>query len=208
MGGRGWRRGWAKRVIRSRGRRLPVLLRGLLLVAFVSFAVAGATITSSLASADTVTNLVSNGGFESPPAVRTDLDTFNAPSTALTNWTIESGSIDRIDGYWPAREGARSIDLDGSNGNAPGATRAPSRRRSRPSPARATTSASTTRPTRRTAPRSSRQGWTFSGTGARSAARRSTTPAGNVHRHGLGSGSRDGDRSGSFDDAEVPLDEP
>ena len=61
---------------------------------------------------------VSNGSFESGTSTANPFDTLPAGSTAITDWTIDSGSIDWIGSYWQAAEGSRSIDL---NGNDPGA---------------------------------------------------------------------------------------
>ena len=40
--------------------------------------------------------------------------TLGASSTAVTGWNIEYGSIDYIGGYWVAKDGVRSIDLNGT----------------------------------------------------------------------------------------------
>lgn len=58
-----------------------------------------------------------NGSFEEGPEDVSGFITLGAGSDAIDGW-ITSGSIDLIDGYWPASEGDRSIDL---NGNAIGA---------------------------------------------------------------------------------------
>jgi choice-of-anchor C domain-containing protein len=59
---------------------------------------------------------IANGSFESGinPG-----PTFTGPLGAgaanVDNWTIESGSIDYIGGYWQAKDGTRSIDLNGTS---------------------------------------------------------------------------------------------
>jgi choice-of-anchor C domain-containing protein len=63
---------------------------------------------------------ITNGSFElgtySTPA---PWNTFSAGSTNVTDWTIDSGTIDAtFSSYWPASDGDVSIDL---NGNGPGA---------------------------------------------------------------------------------------
>jgi choice-of-anchor C domain-containing protein len=45
-------------------------------------------------------------------------EALDAGSTAITGWTVASGSIDWIGSYWQAQDGTKSLDLDG---NAPGA---------------------------------------------------------------------------------------
>jgi len=56
-------------------------------------------------------NLVANGDFESPVATP-PFQTLSG--NALNGWTIESGSIDLINGYWSAASGQQSIDLEGN----------------------------------------------------------------------------------------------
>jgi choice-of-anchor C domain-containing protein len=57
---------------------------------------------------------VSNGSFETGTFTANPFDTLPAGSTALTDWTIDSGSIDWIGSYWQAADGSRSIDLNGN----------------------------------------------------------------------------------------------
>jgi choice-of-anchor C domain-containing protein len=72
--------------------------------------VAGAVGLSGGAQAVSITN----GGFESGAVdPGTGFVTLSAGSTALTGWTIVTGSIDYIGGYWQPGEGQRSIDLNG-----------------------------------------------------------------------------------------------
>lgn len=60
------------------------------------------------------TSLVANGSFEDGAYSGSDsFMTLNAGSTAIDDWTVESGSIDWINGYWAAKDGQRSIDLAG-----------------------------------------------------------------------------------------------
>jgi choice-of-anchor C domain-containing protein len=60
-------------------------------------------------------NLVTNGGFEMPTAANPWTTFFTG--NGLTGWTITSGSIDLINGYWQPHSGSQSIDL---SGNSPG----------------------------------------------------------------------------------------
>jgi choice-of-anchor C domain-containing protein len=66
-------------------------------------------------SADAIP-LIPNGSFElgTDPGVFTTLGT---GSTAITGWTVTTGTIDYIGTYWSAADGARSVDL---NGGSPG----------------------------------------------------------------------------------------
>jgi choice-of-anchor C domain-containing protein len=58
--------------------------------------------------------LILNGGFESP----TGTPPFQVlTGSQLTGWSITSGSVDIINGYWPASEGKQSIDLAGTTSN-------------------------------------------------------------------------------------------
>ena len=59
-----------------------------------------------------------NGSFEvgSVPGLFTQLSAVD--SSTITNWTVSSGTVDYIGTYWPAADGARSLDL---NGSGPGA---------------------------------------------------------------------------------------
>lgn len=57
---------------------------------------------------------VTNGSFETgtqDPGAQ--WLTLNSGSTVVDGWSLDSGSIDYIGGWWPASDGARSIDLSG-----------------------------------------------------------------------------------------------
>jgi len=38
----------------------------------------------------------------------------DAPNTSIDGWTVDAGSVDWIGTYWPAQEGAMSIDMSGA----------------------------------------------------------------------------------------------
>ena len=57
---------------------------------------------------------VSNGSFETGTFTANPFDTLPAGSTALTDWTVDSGSIDWVGTYWQAADPSRSIDLNGN----------------------------------------------------------------------------------------------
>jgi choice-of-anchor C domain-containing protein len=58
---------------------------------------------------------VINGGFEQPGTFLGSFQTQGAGSTAITGWTIESGSVDLINAYWQPSEGSYSLDLSGDS---------------------------------------------------------------------------------------------
>lgn len=59
-------------------------------------------------------NLITNGSFEDGTYSSNDpFITLNQGSTAITGWTVKSGSIDWINTYWNASDGSKSLDLAG-----------------------------------------------------------------------------------------------
>lgn len=54
-----------------------------------------------------------NGSFETENVVG-NYNTVSAGGTTITNWTVDTGSVDHIDDYWQASEGEQSIDLNGN----------------------------------------------------------------------------------------------
>ncbi len=67
-----------------------------------------------VASTGTAGAQIVNGGFEDP----TQAGTFgqkDAPSNAITGWTVSSGSVDLINSYWMPYEGAQSVDMSGGS---------------------------------------------------------------------------------------------
>ena len=81
-----------------------------LLAASLALACSGAAASAAV---------IANGSFEAA-AVNPGggFVTLTTGSSAITGWTVTSGTIDYIGGYWQPQDGARSIDLAG---NAPGA---------------------------------------------------------------------------------------
>ena len=53
-----------------------------------------------------------NGSFELPGG---NEQTFYSTSTAITGWTLTSGSVDYVKGYWQPADGAYSLDLSGTS---------------------------------------------------------------------------------------------
>ena len=59
-------------------------------------------------------NLITNGSFElGSYSGGSAYNTLAAGSTAITGWTVKSGSIDWINTYWQASDGQRSLALAG-----------------------------------------------------------------------------------------------
>jgi len=56
-----------------------------------------------------------NGSFENGTDPGSSFSTLYAGSTDLTGWSIDSGSIDYIGGYWQAGDGNRSLDMNGNS---------------------------------------------------------------------------------------------
>lgn len=73
-------------------------------------AAAAALFMASAGSANAQT--IVNGGFEAPDQGGS-FGQIDAPSTAITGWTISSGSVDLINSYWTPFEGSQSLDLSG-----------------------------------------------------------------------------------------------
>ncbi len=85
---------------------------------FLSAAVA-ASLTLSLAGISAAAGpTIVNGSFESgtDPGLFTQLSAVN--STTITGWTVSDGTVDYIGTYWPAADGVRSVDLNGSGAGA------------------------------------------------------------------------------------------
>jgi len=59
-------------------------------------------------------NLISNGSFEQGTTPGSYL-TIKAGSVDLDEWTVSKGTVDIVGSLWPASDGDRSIDLDGTS---------------------------------------------------------------------------------------------
>ena len=59
-------------------------------------------------------NLLQNGGFELGPEPNMVMS-ISAGSTAIQGWTVTGAAIDYVGGQWAAREGARSVALNGTS---------------------------------------------------------------------------------------------
>lgn len=59
-------------------------------------------------------NLVSNGSFEKGTTPGSWL-TIKTDSSDLDDWTVSKGTVDIVGSLWPASDGDRSIDLDGTS---------------------------------------------------------------------------------------------
>lgn len=78
--------------------------------------VSAAVVMSGTAHAAAFTN----GSFEngSPQPGSGGFNTLGVGNTSIDGWTVQSGSVDWINGYWQAQDGTHSVDLAG---NVPGA---------------------------------------------------------------------------------------
>ncbi len=65
-------------------------------------------------ASQTYAAIASNGGFELGTAPGTFSTILSGDSTSITDWTVNSGSVDYIGTYWQASDGSRSIDLNGN----------------------------------------------------------------------------------------------
>ena len=68
-------------------------------------------------SAGANASMVTNGDFDGT-IVNTDFQTVNSVSTTIPGWTVSSGNVDWINGYWlgsSLTSGDHSVDLSGSN---------------------------------------------------------------------------------------------
>ncbi len=82
-----------------------------LLSASIALASALALSGTALAAAS-----LANGSFEGDVSIGRFV-TLSTGSTAITGWTVDTGSVDWIGTYWVSFDGLRSVDL---NGNEPG----------------------------------------------------------------------------------------
>ena len=87
----------------------------------ISTLLIAASLVAAAGSANAA-NLIVNGGFNNGGTVAAPgggFTTLGTGSTAMTGWTVTSGDIDWIQGYWQSADGdGYSVDL---NGNNPGA---------------------------------------------------------------------------------------
>ena len=58
-------------------------------------------------------NLVQNGSFEDPQ-ITANFVTYNV-GQSIGGWTVGGAGVDLIRGYWHAKDGAQSIDLNALN---------------------------------------------------------------------------------------------
>jgi choice-of-anchor C domain-containing protein len=61
-----------------------------------------------------------NGSFETGTYADggSGFEQLNAGDTSIDGWTVDSGSVDWIDTYWPAADGSKSIDMSGADAGA------------------------------------------------------------------------------------------
>jgi choice-of-anchor C domain-containing protein len=80
------------------------------------FLAVSAALIAACAAGSASAQIVQNGSFENPAISPTPF-LVSPGQTTIDNWSVTSGSVDLIDGYWQAHSGAQSIDL---SGNEPG----------------------------------------------------------------------------------------
>jgi choice-of-anchor C domain-containing protein len=76
--------------------------------------ISAAAVTLALGSGVSAAT-ITNGSFEAPGTFSGNFTTLGAGDLSLTGWSIDSGSIDLINGYWPASDGAYSVDMSGNS---------------------------------------------------------------------------------------------
>ena len=73
----------------------------------------------ALAGSANAANLIVNGGFNNGNTVAAPgggFSTLTSGSTAINGWTVSTGDIDWIQGYWQSADGdGYSVDLNGNN---------------------------------------------------------------------------------------------
>jgi len=80
--------------------------------ASINYAAAVIWVCSAVA-ASAAPNLIQNGGFETPTVG--NYANINAPSTAITGWTVTAGNVDISASFnYPAYSGNQSVDLAGN----------------------------------------------------------------------------------------------
>ncbi len=80
-------------------------MAGATLAVVASLAIAGSALAAGL----------TNGSFENGSYTGGNWNTLGTGSTAITGWTVSSGTVDWVDSsYWQAAAGTKSVDLDGS----------------------------------------------------------------------------------------------
>lgn len=67
--------------------------------------------TTSFSNAATLVN----GSFEDPGTYSGPFVPLNAGNTAITGWTINSGSVDLINTYWQSADGNYNLDMSGTS---------------------------------------------------------------------------------------------
>lgn len=83
----------------------------------LAFTISGATLITMFIDVNSVQgmNWINNGSFELGQDPAAGNIFLTAGSTAITDWFINTGTIDYIGGTWVASDGDRSVDLSGNN---------------------------------------------------------------------------------------------
>lgn len=82
-------------------------------------AAAAASLTLSLVGVSAAAGpAIVNGSFETGTTPGVFLQLSAGDSTSILGWTVSAGTVDYVGTYWPAADGVRSIDLNGSSAGA------------------------------------------------------------------------------------------
>jgi choice-of-anchor C domain-containing protein len=83
-------------------------------VSRIMMKILSATALTVLMAQSATAATILNGSFEATSPVNA-FDALGTGSGAITDWTIDSGSVDFIGSYWEAAEGLNSIDMTGTS---------------------------------------------------------------------------------------------
>ncbi|MBI2762719.1 MAG: choice-of-anchor C family protein [Chloroflexi bacterium] len=82
-------------------------------------AAAAALLSASLAGVSSAAApTIVNGSFETGTSPGSFLQLSSGDGTSIPGWTVIAGTVDYIGTYWPAADGVRSLDLNGSGAGA------------------------------------------------------------------------------------------
>lgn len=79
--------------------------------------VVGAIALLASVSAAQAASIITNGSFEAG-TLSNPFSTVGAGDPAITDWSVDSGSVDYIGNYWQAQDGTRSLDMSGGGAGA------------------------------------------------------------------------------------------
>jgi len=86
-----------------------------LVISGIGIGVAGLAMAFALPFAANAAAAIQNGSFENGTVGGPYMQLNAVNNSDLTGWSVSSGNVDVIDGYWVSQDGHRSIDLNGLN---------------------------------------------------------------------------------------------